>query len=130
MNLGHRVRGLHARFMVLVAATLLLILTGVVLILQRQGAMQREMLSHSRSSMHALVHTRLAEQGRATVERVAESLRAGLAGRGFALLAVSGGRTPQGRTANSTSHGRVARPNLSAVDLTPISASSSLSWCA
>ncbi|QCU72822.1 EAL domain-containing protein [Luteimonas yindakuii] len=36
--------------------------------------MQREMLDHSRESMHALVHKRLADQGRATVERVAEGL--------------------------------------------------------
>ena len=66
--------GLHARLITVILVATVITLVVVGLILQRQGAMQREMLAHSRGSMHALVHTRLAEQGRATVERVAESL--------------------------------------------------------
>ena len=66
--------GLHARLLTVILVATVITLVVVGLILQRQGAMQREMLAHSRGSMHALVHTRLAEQGRATVERVAESL--------------------------------------------------------
>ncbi|WP_244240759.1 putative bifunctional diguanylate cyclase/phosphodiesterase [Luteimonas yindakuii] len=66
--------GLHARLLTVILAATVITLAVVGLILQRQGAMQREMLDHSRESMHALVHKRLADQGRATVERVAEGL--------------------------------------------------------
>nr|WP_255699167.1 EAL domain-containing protein [Luteimonas sp. Y-2-2-4F] len=66
--------GLQAQLVAVILAATLITLTVIVLIVQRQGAMRQEMLDHSRQSMHALVHKRLAQQGRATAERVAESL--------------------------------------------------------
>ena len=50
-----RLRGLQAKFLVLVVATLLLMLAMVALLLQRQGAMQDEVVGKSREAMHELV---------------------------------------------------------------------------
>jgi diguanylate cyclase (GGDEF)-like protein len=69
-----RPRGLHARFVLLVGATLLLMLAVVVLMLQRQGAMQDEVVARSRAAMHELVFERLRERGEAVSGQVADSL--------------------------------------------------------
>ncbi|NUS37703.1 MAG: EAL domain-containing protein [Lysobacter sp.] len=67
-------RGLHARFIGVVVATLLLMLAVVLLMLQRQGAMQREVLVQSRDAMHALVVERLRRHGEAQVAQLAGAL--------------------------------------------------------
>ncbi|HSR64020.1 MAG TPA: EAL domain-containing protein [Xanthomonadaceae bacterium] len=67
-------RGLHARFFAVVAATLLLMLAIVLLMLQRQGAMQREVLAQSRQAMHGLVFERLRRHGEAQVSQLAGAL--------------------------------------------------------
>lgn len=74
MRLLAPLRGLHARFVGLVAATLLLMLAMVLLMLQRQGAMQREVLVQSRQAMHALMVDRLRRHGEAQVTQLAGAL--------------------------------------------------------
>ena len=74
MTLRWRLRGLHAKFVVLVGATLLVMLAVVVLMLQRQGAMQSEVVGQSRDAMHELVFERLRRQGQAQSAQVADSL--------------------------------------------------------
>ncbi|MDQ3494861.1 MAG: EAL domain-containing protein [Pseudomonadota bacterium] len=66
--------GLHARFITGVALALVVLLGIVVLLLQRQQVMQREVLSLSRDSMHALVFDRLSARGEAVAIEVADSL--------------------------------------------------------
>jgi diguanylate cyclase (GGDEF)-like protein len=66
--------GLHARFITGVALALVVLLGIVVLLLQRQQVMQREVLSLSRDSMHALVFDRLNARGEAVAIEVADSL--------------------------------------------------------
>ena len=67
-------RGLHAKFITLVGATLLLMLAVVLLMLQRQSAMQREVIGQSRHSMHVLVFDRLRQRGEAATAQLADSL--------------------------------------------------------
>ncbi len=74
MTLRWRLRGLHARFVVLVGATLLVMLAVVALMLQRQGAMQSEVVGQSRDAMHELVFERLRRHGQAQSAQVADSL--------------------------------------------------------
>ena len=74
MTLRWRLRGLHARFVVLVGATLLVMLAVVALMLQRQGAMQSEVVGQSRDAMHELVFERLRRHGQAQAAQVADSL--------------------------------------------------------
>ncbi|MEP6634799.1 MAG: EAL domain-containing protein, partial [Luteimonas sp.] len=54
--------------------SVLAMLVVVVLMLQRQKAMQREVVGLSRDSMHALVFDRLRERGEAAVGQVADTL--------------------------------------------------------
>jgi diguanylate cyclase (GGDEF)-like protein len=74
MTLRWRLRGLHAKFVVLVGATLLVMLAVVALMLQRQGAMQSEVVGQSRDAMHELVFERLRQHGQAQSAQVADSL--------------------------------------------------------
>ena len=74
MKLLRGLHGLHARFSVVVAATLLLMLAIVLLMLQRQGAMQREVLVQGRQAMHNLVFERLRRHGEARAAQVADAL--------------------------------------------------------
>jgi len=67
-------RGLHARFSLLVAATLLLMLAVVGVMLQRQAAAQQEVVSVSRESLRTLVNDHLRIHGEAVVSQLAESL--------------------------------------------------------
>ncbi len=66
--------GLHARFITGVALALVVLLGIVVLLLQRQQVMQRDVLLLSRDSMHALVFDRLSARGGAVAIEVADSL--------------------------------------------------------
>jgi len=74
MRFDRYLKGLHAKFIALVCATLLLMLAVVVLMLQRQGAMQHEVVHQSRDSMHALVFERLRVHGEALSAQVADTL--------------------------------------------------------
>ncbi len=74
MSLRWRLRGLQAKFVVLVGVTLLLMLAMVALMLQRQGAMQDEVVGKSREAMHTLVFERLRQHGQAQSAQVADSL--------------------------------------------------------
>ena len=67
-------RGLHAKFIVLVGATLLLMLAIVLLMLQRQSAMQREVVEQSRQAMHTLVFDRLRKRGESEAAQLADTL--------------------------------------------------------
>jgi len=66
--------GLHAKFIAVIALSLLVMLVVVALMLHRQKTMQQEVLGLSRDSMHALVFDRLRERGEAAVGQVADSL--------------------------------------------------------
>ncbi|MFC7302237.1 putative bifunctional diguanylate cyclase/phosphodiesterase [Cognatiluteimonas weifangensis] len=74
MRFDRRLGGLHAKFIALVGATLVLMLAVVLLMLQRQSAMQREVVHQSRDSMHALVFERLRVHGEALSAQVADTL--------------------------------------------------------
>jgi len=74
VNLRRGFRGLHARFSLLVAATLLLMLAVVGVMLQRQAAAQQEVVSVSRESLRTLVSDHLRLHGEAVVTQLAESL--------------------------------------------------------
>lgn len=74
MTLRWRIRGLHGKFVVLVGATLLVMLAVVALMLQRQGAMQSEVVGQSRDAMHALVFERLRQHGQAQSAQAADAL--------------------------------------------------------
>ena len=74
MKFPRSFRGLHAKFSMLVFATLLLMLAVVALMLQRQTAMQREMIGFSRDSMRTLVTERLRAHGEAVATQLADSL--------------------------------------------------------
>jgi diguanylate cyclase (GGDEF)-like protein len=67
-------RGLHARFSLLVAATLLLMLAVVGVMLQRQAAAQQEVVGVSRQSLRSLVSDHLRVHGEAVVSQLSESL--------------------------------------------------------
>ena len=67
-------RGLHAKFALLVVATLLLMLAVIVLMLQRQSALQHEMVDVSRASMRTLVSDHLRVHAEAVAAQLAESL--------------------------------------------------------
>ena len=55
MRLPRGLRGLHARFSLVVVATLVLMLTVVAVMLQREAAAQQEVVGVSRDSMRTLV---------------------------------------------------------------------------
>lgn len=74
MTFRWRLRGLHAKFVMLATATLLVMLVVVGLMLQRQGAMQAEVVRQSHDAMHMLVFKRLRQQGEAQSTQVADSL--------------------------------------------------------
>jgi diguanylate cyclase (GGDEF)-like protein len=68
------VHSLHARFIALLAVTLLLMLAVVALMLQRQNAMQHQVVRQSRDAMHALLFERLRAHGEAATRQLADSL--------------------------------------------------------
>jgi diguanylate cyclase (GGDEF)-like protein len=68
------VHSLHARFIALLAITLLLMLAVVALMLQRQNAMQHQVVRQSRDAMHALLFERLRAHGEAETRQLADSL--------------------------------------------------------
>ena len=74
MTLAWRPRGLYAKFSMIAGATLVLMLAVVVLMLQRQSAVQKQVAGHSREAMHTLVFERLREGGQAQAAEVADSL--------------------------------------------------------
>ncbi|MFS8063650.1 MAG: diguanylate cyclase domain-containing protein, partial [Luteimonas sp.] len=65
---------LHARFIALLGVTLLLMLAVVALMLQRQNAMQHQVVRQSRDAMHSLLFERLRTHGEATTRQLADSL--------------------------------------------------------
>ena len=69
-----RVQSLHARFIALLAVTLLLMLAVVALMLQRQNAMQHQVVRQSRDAMHTLLFERLRAHGEAATRQLADSL--------------------------------------------------------
>jgi diguanylate cyclase (GGDEF)-like protein len=69
-----RVHSLHARFIALLAVTLLLMLAVVALMLQRQNAMQHQVVRQSRDAMHSLLFERLRAHGEASTRQLADSL--------------------------------------------------------
>jgi diguanylate cyclase (GGDEF)-like protein len=69
-----RVQSLHARFIALLAITLLLMLAVVALMLQRQNAMQHQVVRQSRDAMHSLLFERLRTHGEAATRQLADSL--------------------------------------------------------
>ncbi|TAK40241.1 MAG: EAL domain-containing protein [Lysobacteraceae bacterium] len=69
-----RMRGLHAKFVLLAGATLLLMLVVVLLLLQRQRSMQEEVVARSGEAMHQLVFERLRERGEAVAAQVSDTL--------------------------------------------------------
>ncbi len=66
--------GLHSRFLAVVGVALLVLLGVVTLMLQRQDAMQRQVIVLSQQSMHALVFDRLQARGQAVVVQLADTL--------------------------------------------------------
>jgi diguanylate cyclase (GGDEF)-like protein len=66
--------GLSAKFGIVVALGLLVLLAVVGVMLQRQRAMQDEVVALGGESMHALVMTRLKKRGEASITQVADSL--------------------------------------------------------
>lgn len=69
-----RMQSLHARFLALLAGTLLLMLVVVALMLQRQNAVQQQVLRQSRDAIHALLFERLRARGDAQARQLADSL--------------------------------------------------------
>lgn len=69
-----RGQGLNARFIALLTVTLLLMLAVVALMLQRQNAMQQQVVRQSRDVMHTLVFERLRARGEAATAQLADSL--------------------------------------------------------
>ena len=69
-----RVQSLHARFIALLGVTLLLMLAVVALMLQRQNAMQHQVVRQSREAMHTLLFERLRAHGEAATRQLADSL--------------------------------------------------------
>ncbi|HVI24996.1 MAG TPA: EAL domain-containing protein [Xanthomonadaceae bacterium] len=67
-------RGLHAKFAILVGATLLLMVAVVLLMLQRQGAMQREVVVQSGQAIHTLAFERLRRRGESEAAQLADAL--------------------------------------------------------
>jgi diguanylate cyclase (GGDEF)-like protein len=74
MRLPRGPRGLHARFSLVVAATLVLMLAVVGVMLQRQAAAQQEVVGVSRDSMRTLVGERLRTHGEALASQLSEAL--------------------------------------------------------
>jgi diguanylate cyclase (GGDEF)-like protein len=66
--------GLQAKFLAVIGATLLLMLTVVVLIWQRQGASQSEVLQLNREAIRVLVYDRLRQRGESQVSQAADLL--------------------------------------------------------
>ena len=66
--------GLQARVLTALLVALLITLTVVGLVLQRQEAMREDMLVRARDAMHQLVYERLRTLGEAQVERLAGNL--------------------------------------------------------
>jgi diguanylate cyclase (GGDEF)-like protein len=74
MRLPRGLRGLHARFSLVVAATLVLMLAVVAVMLQREAAAQQEVVGVSRDSMRTLVSDRLRMHGEALASQLSEAL--------------------------------------------------------
>jgi len=74
MRLPRGLRGLHARFSLVVAATLVLMLAVVAVMLQREAAAQQEVVGVSRDSMRTLVSGRLRMHGEALASQLSEAL--------------------------------------------------------
>ena len=66
--------GLSARFGALIAVALIVLVATMLLMLQRQRAMQAEVVGVGSDAMRALVASRLEKRGKASVMQVAESL--------------------------------------------------------
>src|SRR5690554_6866599 len=66
--------GLQARVLTALLVVLLVTLTVIGLVLQRQHAMREEMLDQAGDAMHGLVYSRLRGYGEAQVERLAGNL--------------------------------------------------------
>ena len=66
--------GLQARVLTALLLVLLVTLTVIGLVLQRQQAMREEMLDRAGDAMHGLVYSRLKGYGEAQVERLAGNL--------------------------------------------------------
>lgn len=66
--------GLYQKFLVLLLVALVIVLSVVGLILQRQASMQREIVALNRDAMHALVFRRLRSHGEAMVAQLADTL--------------------------------------------------------
>lgn len=71
MRLRH---GLRARFALAAGIALLIVLAVVALMLQRQNAMQKEVVSIGSDAMHRLVFDRLRDRGEAVAVQVADAL--------------------------------------------------------
>ena len=67
-------RGLYPKFLAVVGVALLVMLATTALMLQRQRAMQREVVGLGRDAIHSLVSTRLRERGEAAATQAADSL--------------------------------------------------------
>jgi diguanylate cyclase (GGDEF)-like protein len=74
MRLPRGLRGLHARFSLVVVATLVLMLAVVAVMLQREAAAQQEVVGVSRDSMRTLVSDRLRMHGEALASQLSEAL--------------------------------------------------------
>ena len=74
MRLPRGLRGLHARFSLVVAATLVLMLAVVAVMLQREAVAQQEVVGVSRDSMRTLVSDRLRMHGEALASQLSEAL--------------------------------------------------------
>ena len=66
--------GLSARFAALIAVALLVLVSAVLLMLQRQRAMQEEVVGVGSEAMHSLVASRLQKRGEAEIARLADAL--------------------------------------------------------
>ena len=66
--------GLSARFGALIAVALLVLVCSVLVMLQRQRAMQAEVVGVGADAMRSLVASRLEKRGKATVAQVADAL--------------------------------------------------------
>lgn len=66
--------GLQARFLAVAALALVLVVGMLAVALQRQAAIQREVVVLGQDTLHGLIFDRLEERGRATVEQLSQSL--------------------------------------------------------
>lgn len=66
--------GLQAKFLLAMAAVMLVVLTLFALVWQRQQAMQREVVTLGREAMHSLVFERVRDRGETSVAQLADAL--------------------------------------------------------